>query len=110
MPRARTCPKIITLLNAIKDKHPDKAEAYVCLAKAYCLEAWYGSDRRQNFEKAETYAAQACKLDPLNRYAIHTLCEALIMNRDRAYIFSHYGEYLKSVSPLKLEKPSCCRK
>ena len=101
--KGKNLPEIIALLKAIKDKDPDKVEASVCLAKAHCLQAWYGSERRQNFEKAEIYAAQACKLDPLNRHAIHALCESLIMNRDRAYIFSRYGDYLKSVSPLKLE-------
>jgi len=101
--KGKNLPEIIALLNAIKDKDPDKVEASVCLAKAHCLQAWYGSERRQNFEKAEIYAAQACKLAPLNRHAIHALCESLIMNRDRAYIFSRYGDYLKSVSPLKLE-------
>lgn len=101
--KGKNLPEIITLLTAIRDKNPEKVDAYVCLAKAYCLNAWYGNDRRKNFEKAEQCAAQACKMDPDNRYAINTLCEALFMNRDRSYIFAQYGEYLKSISPLKVE-------
>jgi len=94
--------EIITILTSLKNKYPDKIEVYLCLAKAHNLHAWYfGKDKRAYFEKGEMYAAQACKMQPTNPYAIRTLIEALALNRDRNYIFSHYGQYLKSIAPLK---------
>ena len=98
--------EIITILTALKDKYPDKIETYLCLARAHYLHAWYFSkDKHDHFEKAESYAAQACKMEPGNHYAIRTLCDTLIWSRDRNYIFCHYGDWLKSVAPVKIMNP-----
>ena len=94
--------EIIVILTNLKSKYPDKIEVYLCLAKAYNLHAWYfGKDKRGYFEKGEMCAVQACKMQTANPYAIRALVEALVFNRDRNYIFSHYGEYLKSVAPMQ---------
>ncbi|MEN6474564.1 MAG: hypothetical protein ABFD81_11170 [Syntrophaceae bacterium] len=98
--------EIITILTALKDKYPDKIETYLCLARAHYLHAWYFSkDKRGHFAQAEGYAAQACKMEPGNHYAIRILCETLIWSRDRNYIFTHYGDWLKSVAPVKITNP-----
>ena len=100
--KGKNLDETIAILTDLKGKYPDTIEVYLCLAKAHNLHAWYfGKDKRVYFEKGEMYAAQACKMQPTNPYAIRTLIEALALNRDRNYIFSHYGQYLKSIAPLK---------
>jgi len=94
--------EIIALLESLKDKYPDKIETYLCLAKAYDLHAWYVKKHKHDYyEKAETYAFKACEMDSCNSLAMHTLVDALAMNRDRQYIFEQYGDFFRTAAPFK---------
>ena len=93
--------ELIAVLTPLKDKYSNSIEPYLWLARVHYLQARYErKDCEDNFEKAETYAAQACQMDPKNPMAVKMLVDALIYNRDRSYIFSHYGALLKSCAPL----------
>ena len=97
--------ELIAVLAPLKDKYPNNVEPYLWLARVHYLKARY--ERKgceDNFEKAEKYAAQACQMDPKNPLAIRILADALIYNRDRSYIFSHYGALIKSFAPLPSEE------
>jgi len=97
--------ELIAVLTPLKDKYPNTVEPYLWLARVHYLQARY--ERKgceDNFEKAEKYAAQACQMSPKNHLAIRMLADALIYNRDRTYIFSHYGALFKACAPLPSEE------
>ena len=97
--------ELIAVLTPLKDKYPDKVETYLWLARVHYLQGRY--ERKgceEHFEKAEKYAAQACRMDPKNAKAIRLLTDALVYNRDRSYIFHHYGSLIRSFAPLPDEE------
>ena len=97
--------ELIAVLTPLKDKYPDTVEPYLWLARVHYLQARYERKRsEENFEKAEDYAAQACRMTPKNPLAVKILADALIYNRDRDHIFSHYGALFKSCAPLPSEE------
>jgi len=97
--------ELIAVLTPLKDKYPNTVEPYLWLSRVHYLQARYEKKgSAENFEKAEKFAAQACQMAPKNPLAIRMLADALIYNRDHAYIFGHYGALFKSFSPLPCEE------
>lgn len=93
--------ELITTLNQLKDAYPTKFEPIFLLARAHYLHARYiRKDRKENFEKSERYALQACKMEPKNVYPLAALVETLCYSRDRDYIFNNYGALIKSYAPI----------
>lgn len=94
--------ELIATLSSLKEAYPKKIEPILLLAKAHYLHARYhNQNRKENFEKAEQYAFKACKMDTKNIYALTTLIETVCYSRDHEYIFSKYGDLIRSYAPIK---------
>jgi tetratricopeptide (TPR) repeat protein len=97
----RNLDELISTLNPLLEKYPDRIEPRLWLARAHHLHARYHRrDREYHYEKAEGYAAKACRLDPKNTLALRALVDTLFHSRDRDYIMANYGNLIRSCAPL----------
>ncbi|HOI08170.1 MAG TPA: hypothetical protein PK213_13670 [Deltaproteobacteria bacterium] len=97
----RNLDELISLLNPLRDRCPDRIEPYLWLSRVHHLHARYHRrDRVYHYEKAENYAAKACAMDTKNTLAVRALVDTLFHSRDRAYIHANYGDLIMSCAPL----------
>ncbi len=92
---------LISVLNKLQKKDPDSIEPYLWLARVHHLHARYHSrERTYHYEKAEEYAAQACRMDPKNPLAVKALIDTLFHSKSRQYIMNKYSDLIRSCAPL----------
>lgn len=97
----KTLDDLISVLTPLKDKYPDRVEPLLWLSRANYLHGRkIRENREQYYAASETFAAQACKLDPKNPLAIRSLVDTLSYSHDRNYIFSKYGDLIRASAPL----------
>ncbi|MCD6569789.1 MAG: hypothetical protein J7L53_03710 [Deltaproteobacteria bacterium] len=95
--------EIITALHELEKKYPDKVETYLWLGRAYYLKGqWKKKDRLDNYKKSEMYALKAHTIDETNITALKILVDTLPNYADKQYLMTHYGEWVKKVTPLPI--------
>jgi len=101
----RNLDELLSHLTTLKDWYPDRVEPYLWLAQVHYLHARYHSRERSfHYEKAEAYAAQACRMEPRHSLAVKILAVTLLNSRDRQYIFQRYGDLIRSFAPLLFDE------
>lgn len=84
--------QMITTLDKIQARNPEKVDAYLWLSKVYRLE--------KKYKLAEENAAKALELESDNALAARLLLNALPHIGGRDYVMSNYPEVVKRFAPM----------
>jgi tetratricopeptide (TPR) repeat protein len=91
----------ITLVHKLEKNHPEKIEPYLWLAQLYLIKGQnQGKAGEQSLRQAEFYVAKAHEIDKNNVSALKLLVRIMPYIEDTSYTMSHYGQWIKSASPL----------
>ena len=95
--------ELIEVSATLKDKYPDRIEPYIWLGKAHNLYGWHNrSERKEHFKASEQLMLKALKIDPGNVAAKKIFLEALAFTSDSNYVWSKYGNFIRSMGPLPI--------
>jgi len=93
--------EMLTVLHELENNYSDRIDPYLWLGKCYYVKGLHDlKSRAENNKIAEKYAVKAHETDPTSYYAFFNLLNALSSRESTDYIFSNYGEWIKSMSPL----------
>ena len=95
--------ELIEVSTTLKDKYPDRIEPYLWLGKAHNLYGWHNRGKRKvHFKASEELMLKALKIDPNNVAAKKIFIEALAFTEDSNYVWSKYGNLIRSMGPLPI--------